>query len=51
MFTSTDVFAFRSKLDKIMNSLYEKDLPKEQKDVATFYLTQVIAAAEQTLKS
>lgn len=50
MITSTDIFEFRAKLDKILNSLYEKDLPEEQKEIAIYYLTQVMNVAEQTLK-
>lgn len=51
MVSSTDVFAFRAKLNKIMIGLCESKLTKEQKDIGISYLTQVIDAAEQTLRT
>ncbi len=50
MVTSTDVFAFRARLNKIIINLCESDLTNEQKRLVISYLIKIIDAAEETLK-
>ncbi len=50
MINTTDIFEFKAKLNKIMISLCDSELPKAEKDAAIYYLTKVIDAAEETLK-
>ncbi len=50
MIHSTDVFAFKSKLNELLNTVYTNNLTKEEKSIAFFYLNQVIEIAEHTLK-
>jgi hypothetical protein len=52
MINSTDVFAFKSKLNKLLNSVYtDEKLSKEEKITTIFYLNQVMEIVEQTLKT